>query len=777
MTSLALPSITTEICWTADATDVEASDTFNRADNAYSLGTADTGQAWLGSIQQSIVSNQAVLNGTGVAYLECLSGGTVSTTLGPMTLASGETAGLSFRVKDPQNYWRFTHFLPPVGSPYVSLDKVVAGAVTNVGTHSLAFGLSAGDIISVTLAGTSITTKVNGATAVTTTDSTFQHEARAGLYADVPTSRNNAKFDSFSALFDWTDVSTYVQTAGDNGAGPMVIQRGKQFELNRTEAGECRLSLSNVDRRFEPEYSGSPYYPFVLPMRRLRVTATDTVPTTYTRFYGYIEDFPFVYNHQGTDGIVQVTATDALAAYAYARFDAYPELVASLSPLLYVRNSTGTDSSTHAYTVTTVGAPGTVSPGLLPALAGDDGGFSFAGAGATDGFQAPTATRIPSATNCSFAGLVKNTANILLFNAYTATDALYLGVASGVLFVTGTLTGVTATLTGTVNVNDGNVHAVAIVHRGNVWELWVDGVLDTSGTGPSTWGATHDPAIGYYGAGSVNGGVGSLDEVGWWDRCLSPTEITALTVTARTGTMTAGQTTGQVVAAIADALHQPPTARDIDPGLSTVTDVTFTDPRATLDLLEATEEGFLFVDGSGNLCFHDRAHPHVSADTWGDDTSEINYLDVGFEPMTIHLTNQITVTGPAGTPSLAVDTDSRSQYFPKSLTRTVATDTTTDNQDHADYLLVQYKDPHVRINPLTVDGATATWAKVLGRELGDCLTVTRRINGVARTQTVIIEHLQHQVSNTQIVTTWELSPVPAFTRWDTAVWDTGEWVW
>lgn len=82
----------------------------------------------------------------------------------------------------------------------------------------------------------------------------------------------------------WTDVTSYLV------AIPR-IRRGRQHELNRIEAGEAEVVLNNLDRRFDPTNTAGPYYPNVLPMRKIRISAVYSA-TTYRLFTGFIEGWP-----------------------------------------------------------------------------------------------------------------------------------------------------------------------------------------------------------------------------------------------------------------------------------------------------------------------------------------------------------------------------------------------------------------------------------------------------------------------------------------------------
>lgn len=72
--------------------------------------------------------------------------------------------------------------------------------------------------------------------------------------------------------------------------------------------------LKDMSRDLEPEYSGSPYYPNVVPTRRTRVTATYS-GQALTLFDGYIETFPLSWASYRYNQI-QLSAFDALAPFA-----------------------------------------------------------------------------------------------------------------------------------------------------------------------------------------------------------------------------------------------------------------------------------------------------------------------------------------------------------------------------------------------------------------------------------------------------------------------------
>lgn len=80
----------------------------------------------------------------------------------------------------------------------------------------------------------------------------------------------------------WTDLTAYVRG--------IDINRGRNHELVRSQAGTCSVRLKNTDRRFDPSNTAGPYYPNVIPMRRIRVRAVHNA-VTYDLFQGYVENW------------------------------------------------------------------------------------------------------------------------------------------------------------------------------------------------------------------------------------------------------------------------------------------------------------------------------------------------------------------------------------------------------------------------------------------------------------------------------------------------------
>ena len=130
----------------------------------------------------------------------------------------------------------------------------------------------------------------------------------------------NAPFAAIASL-TWIDISAYVWLDGNPGGSAITINRGRQFELDAMQAGTCTLVLDNRDRRFDPDNAASPYWPNVIPTRRINLRATWNA-ITYDLFTGYVESWePF----DPTPGavaqsLVRLTAVDLFKALNYTTF-------------------------------------------------------------------------------------------------------------------------------------------------------------------------------------------------------------------------------------------------------------------------------------------------------------------------------------------------------------------------------------------------------------------------------------------------------------------------
>ena len=105
----------------------------------------------------------------------------------------------------------------------------------------------------------------------------------------------------------YTDVSAYVRNIETN--------RGRQHALDEFQTGTCSIVLSNLDDRFNPLNTSSPYYDAatgetkVKPFKKVRISAVYD-STTYRLYTGFITGYPESFGGQGSDSTVRVQAVD-----------------------------------------------------------------------------------------------------------------------------------------------------------------------------------------------------------------------------------------------------------------------------------------------------------------------------------------------------------------------------------------------------------------------------------------------------------------------------------
>lgn len=69
----------------------------------------------------------------------------------------------------------------------------------------------------------------------------------------------------------WTDITALAKQPG--GETTLKSSRGRQYEITSPEAGELTIEMDNHTGQLTPGYSGSPYFPNVLPQVPVRVSA------------------------------------------------------------------------------------------------------------------------------------------------------------------------------------------------------------------------------------------------------------------------------------------------------------------------------------------------------------------------------------------------------------------------------------------------------------------------------------------------------------------------
>jgi hypothetical protein len=237
----------------------------------------------------------------------------------------------------------------------------------------------------------------------------------------------------------------------------------------------------------------------------------------------------------------------------------------------------------------------------------------------------------------------------------------------------------------------------------------------------------------------------------------------------------AGEDSGARADRILDSVGWASTDRIVATGDSDLQATTLDgDALTELQLAADSELGECYVDGAGRVVFRNRhalyidARSNTSQATFGDSGSELPYEAVTPDYDDTSLANLIQVARSGGADQTASDTASRSLYLTHTYNRSdLALATDADAAQYATFLLHQSKDPELRFSTLTLNALDDTadlFPQILGREIGDRITIRRRPPGGGTTieRDVFIRGIQHDINDQSWRTTWTLQAASRF---------------
>lgn len=86
----------------------------------------------------------------------------------------------------------------------------------------------------------------------------------------------------------------------DNGVtrvASYTIDRGRQFELDRTDGGRATVTINDIDGTLDPTNATGPYYGLIQPLIQAAIARWNPVLQEWqTRFRGFVEDFTYEFN-------------------------------------------------------------------------------------------------------------------------------------------------------------------------------------------------------------------------------------------------------------------------------------------------------------------------------------------------------------------------------------------------------------------------------------------------------------------------------------------------
>lgn len=575
----------------------------------------------------------------------------------------------------------------------------------------------------------------------------------------------------------WEDVSQYVRS--------FRTRRGRTREFEHFSPGTLTVELDNRDRRFDPSYEDSPYYPNVLPQRRIRFSASYE-GITYPLFDGFVDSWPQSYIFPN-EAAVSLDATDGFKMLAAQHVPSvWEQEVRADSPVSWWRFS---DKSGTVAADSIGETPGTYveEPDLSAgSLLTKDSDSAVRFDGESQWMDIPSLTlTTPFSIECWFEADEDQpalTPHIWGFQGFYNTYAeLYLEGTKLRSTVNNFLVPNASIVDSLVDVVDGKRHHVVVQYGPAGHKVYVDG-FDQSDviTGPVL---THGLGQGWMMWGSSPGGIdvgfaGSIDEAVVYSSALSASRVAAHWLA---GTEPwAGDLSGARIQKTLTAAGWTG-GTDLDAGSSTLTAADL--DGSALDHIQAvaqTEDGRLFMGPDGDVVLIGRraliteAVYSTSQATFGDADGEMKYADITPDEDDL-IYNEVTVTSRTFPEQKVEDTDSQTAYLRRSYDRESLDSTPAAMRSTAQAILGKYKEPQLRIGSLTIKPRRdpALWPYALGLELGERITANRRPQGIGDpiSQEVHIESIEHSgdAKAQTWVTKWTLSSADTKTYWQLGV--------
>lgn len=232
-----------------------------------------------------------------------------------------------------------------------------------------------------------------------------------------------------------------------------------------------------------------------------------------------------------------------------------------------------------------------------------------------------------------------------------------------------------------------------------------------------------------------------------------------------------GELSGARIHRILDSVGWPTDKRAIDTGTVTLIATTLEGPAlAELQAAADAELGALYIRGDGVLVFRDRTalledpRSAISQATFGDGGgSELPYKDGGLQLSydTDSLANRVIASRAGGDEVVVEDLASIQKYLVRAPIN--ATDLPLETDDDvtnwASFLLAVSSRPELRFTSMEIwprADPERLWPQVLGREIGDRITVIRRPPGGGDpiVRDVWIRGIEHEITPDNWITRW-----------------------
>ena len=578
--------------------------------------------------------------------------------------------------------------------------------------------------------------------------------------------------------------------------------RGRNRELESFQPGRATIILSNLARQYDSLYDAGPWFGNLKPMRRLRIRETFS-GVTYPVFDGFVDRWQLDYPDSGKDATATVVATDGFKIHARTDLarSVYTAVVQNDAPLVWWRLDDTQTVIDDTATALNSGTGGATYDGDVV------GGAQFGGQGLIvhdpgTGMVTADSEGNPGTPNQGLeTGSLFGT--ILDFDPWTievwcrpeveAPDAtgdylvscrVGLGMGTGlVLAYVDTAGGsfyfaMTNSVSTTFDViSSGSktpwerYHVVVTHGADRVLRMYVNG---TETTGDTTTGTVsfHNQMLVAHNDDIMNPGQrnwrGTMQEVAVYQGALTAAQVAAhyAAGSAPWQNDLPGVRAGRVL----DEESWPAALREIDAGDATLQSAELgTTVLEHLQKVADTEFGLLYMARTGEvrLVARDAVFARTPGPAiFGDDTGEVGYRAITFDDGDTVIRNRATISRLNGVAQTDEDTASvdefgRFDYTADGLLHT----TDAYSADYAEFIVAEYATPRRRVTTLAlgppiVGQENDVYPQMLGRELGDAITVRNRPPGGGDPfeQVCVIEGIRHTgTPGGARETTWMLS--------------------
>ena len=577
----------------------------------------------------------------------------------------------------------------------------------------------------------------------------------------------------------WVDVTDRTRM--------FTTARGRQFELDRVEAGSMTATLNNHDGAVTPGNTMSLLAAAVRPRCPIRVLAVHD-GRTWPIWTGFVEAWQPGWPATGKDAVVDVTAADALKLAVQASINkSYEDEVTQTAPIAWWRFD---DLTGGGRVLDEVGdhhllMHGSPTTGLVGPLGGGDEAFGFDG---TDDYGNPD-----NASDFELAEQDRTLEAWVYIPGVPASSQVIFGTAwnqdgerplhgigvddvGGELAIgVGSYAGYNYTVAGVVGAWNHIVASYEYLGFITRIRLYVNGDLVATQDVANVANGATDTAVARAPINTDSYFEGRVSEVAFYDQLIEQSVITRL---VESFDAFPAQRTDRRVVTVLDEVAWPSHLLEIvDAGSVQMAKRVITDETSIKTLLDeaaVTERGDLYVGPAGRITFRSRQwrilHGVDPLAAFGDDPdNELPYTDLVLSFDDERIFNHVTVTTATET-DIAKSGASIAAYGLRSIDVDTEAADKGEAASYAAFLLDQYAIPALRVETLAVAPQSKPvdlWPVILGRDFGQLVSVLRRLPGDDAFIECHIESVAHTVTMTGRLwaTSWQLSPASGVAYW------------